>query len=65
MSFHDDEILTHSLKIDLSILSVNLSYVRFIYPEIFKKLSSGGLEVSFSIFCIENVMGKFVEGCLQ
>ena len=34
---------------DLSILSVNFSYVYCIYAEIFKKMSSGGLEVSFSI----------------
>ena len=37
-------------RIDLSILSVNFSYVSFIYAEIFEKMSSGGLEVSFSIF---------------
>ena len=48
MSIYDNEISTHS-RIDLSILSVNLSYVSFIYAEIFEKMSSGGLEVSFSI----------------
>ena len=36
-------------KIDFSILSVNLSYVCFIFAEVFEKMSSGGLEVSFSI----------------
>ena len=36
-------------RIDLSILSVNFSYVCFIYSEIFEKMSSGGLEVSHSI----------------
>ena len=38
---------------DLSILSVKFSYVCFIYAEIFGKMSSGGLEVSFSI-CFRN-----------
>ena len=31
-------------------LSVNFSYVCIIYAEIFEKVSSGGLEISFSIF---------------
>ena len=35
---------------DFSILSVNCSYVCFIYVEIYEKISSGGLEVSLSIF---------------
>ena len=38
------KFFTHS-----SILSVNFSYVCFIQAEIFEKMSSGGLEVSFSI----------------
>ena len=37
-------------SIDSSILSVNFSYVSFIYAEILAKISSGGLEVSFNIF---------------
>ena len=48
MSINDNEILTHS--IELTILSVNFSYVCFIFVEIFEKMSSGGLEVSFSIY---------------
>ena len=48
MSIYYNEILTHS-RIDLSILSVNFSDVFCIYAEIFEKMSSGGLEVSFSI----------------
>ena len=32
----------------MSIMYVNFSYVCFIYAEIFEKMSSGGLEVSFS-----------------
>ena len=44
-----------SLRIDLSILSVNVSYVCFIYAEIFEKMSSGGLEVSFSIYLIYDI----------
>ena len=34
-------------------LSVNFSYVSFIYAEIFVKMLSGGLEVSFSIFLLK------------
>ena len=45
MLFYDTEILTHSLE-----LSVCFSYACFIYAEIFEKMSSGGLEDSFSIF---------------
>ena len=37
-------------RIDLFILSVNFSYLCFIYAEIFEKMLSGGLEVPFSIF---------------
>ena len=48
MSIDDNEILTLS-RIDMSILSVNFSYVCLIYAEIFEKMSSGGLEVSFNI----------------
>ena len=33
----------------MSILSVIFSYVCLIYAEIFEKMSSGGLEVSFSM----------------
>ena len=47
MSINDYEILTHSLE-----FSVNFSYVCIIYAEIFEKMSSGGLEVSFSIYII-------------
>ena len=36
-------------RIYLSILSVNFNNVCFIYAEIFEKMSSGGLEISFSI----------------
>ena len=36
-------------RIDLSILSIQLSHICIIYAEIFEKMSSGGLEVSFSI----------------
>ena len=50
MSIYDNEILTHSLELIISILRVNFSYVCFIYVEIFGKKSSGGLEVSFSIY---------------
>ena len=50
MSISDNEILTHSLEFDFSILSVNFSYVCFIYAEIFEKMSDDGLEISFSIF---------------
>ena len=46
MSIYDNAILTHSLE--LSTLSVKFSYVSCIYAEIFEKMSSGGLEVSFS-----------------
>ena len=49
MLIYDNELLTYS-RIDLSILSVNFSYVYFIYTEIFVKMSFGGLEVSFSIY---------------
>ena len=35
--------------IDFSILSVNCSHVCIIYVKIYEKISSGGLEVSFSI----------------
>ena len=38
----------HILRIDLSILIVNFSHVYIIYDDIFEKMSSGGLEVSFS-----------------
>ena len=41
-------------RIDLSVLSVNFSYVHvhvcIIYAAILKKMSSDGLEVSFSIY---------------
>ena len=43
-------VIVNFSRIDLSILSVNFSYVCFIYAEIFEKMSSGGLEVSFSIY---------------
>ena len=43
MSIYDNKSLSYSL--DLSILSVNFSYVCFIYAEIFEK----SLDVSFSI----------------
>ena len=36
--------------IDFSILSVNFSYVCIIYFKIYEKMSSGGLEVSLSIW---------------
>ena len=37
------------------IFYVNFSYVYFIYAGIFEKMSSGGLEVSFSIFLLKNI----------
>ena len=36
----------------LFILSIKFSYVCFIYAEIFEKMLSGGLEVSFSIYLL-------------
>ena len=39
-------------------LSVNFRYVCFIHAEIFEKMSSGGLEVSFSIYTPDNTMGS-------
>ena len=51
---YDTEILTLH-RIDLSILlSVKYSYACFIYAEIFEKMSSGGLEVSFSILLFKS-----------
>ena len=50
MSIYDSEIFVTLSRIDLSMLSVNFSYVCFINDEIFEKMSSGGLEVSFNIF---------------
>ena len=45
MLIYDTEIFTR-----LSILSVYFSYVCFIKAEIFERMSSGGLEVQFSIY---------------
>ena len=47
MSIYDNEILSHSLElIFIFKLSVNFSYVCFIYAEIFEKILDGDLEVS-------------------
>ena len=46
-------------KIDLSMLSVNFSYVCFIYVEMFENVSSGGLEVSFSILSYQGDSSKY------
>ena len=50
MSIFDNEILTNSLELICPLLSVNFSYVCFIYAEIFEKMLSGSLEVPFSIY---------------
>ena len=43
--------------IDFSILSVNCSDVCIIYVKIYKKISSGGLEVSLSIYVMQPFSG--------
>ena len=52
ISIYEDKILTGSVYLIFSMLSVNCSYVSFIYVKIYEKISSGGLEVSLSIFMI-------------
>ena len=42
MSIYDNENFDTLSRVDLSILSVNFSYVCFIYADIFEKMSSGG-----------------------
>ena len=42
--------LTCSVLLFFSILSVNFSHVCIIYVKIYEKMSSGGLEVSLSIY---------------
>ena len=49
-SIFKNEIFTGSVQLIFSILSVNLSHVRIIYVKIYEKMSSGGLEVSLSIY---------------
>ena len=49
ISIYENEILTGSVQSIFSILSVNCSHVCIIYVKIYEKISSGGLEVSFSI----------------
>ena len=44
ISIYENEILTGS-----AILSVNCSHLCIIYVKIYEKISSGGLDVSFSI----------------
>ena len=53
----------YTSRIDISILSVNFSCVCFIYAEIFEKMSSGGLEVSFSIYKSGMQGGLIIRTC--
>ena len=46
-------------SIDFSILNVNCSHVCIIYAKIYEKISSGGLEVSLSIFCCQAMKAAF------
>ena len=57
ISIYENEILTGSVYLIFSILSVNCSHVCFIYVKIYEKISSGGLEISFSILTIIVNMG--------
>ena len=47
---YEHKVLTVSVSLIFSILSVNCSHVCIIYVKIYEKISSGGLEVSLSIF---------------
>ena len=49
-SIYQNEILTGSVELIFSILSVNFSHVCIKYVMIYEKMSSGGLEVTLSIF---------------
>ena len=54
MSIYGDETLTYSLELICPYLMQLLSmYVCLIYAEIFEKMSSGGIEVSFSIYILK------------
>ena len=50
VSIYENEILASSVQLIFSILSVNCSRVCIIYVKIYEKISSGGLEVSLSVY---------------
>ena len=56
LSIYENEIDKFCL-IDFSVLSVNFSHVCIIYVKISEKISSGGLEVSLSIFVVFSYLG--------
>ena len=54
MSTNDDENLTYSIKLICLYRILNCSHARIIYAEVFEKMLSGGLEVSFSIILFKH-----------